>query len=145
MSEIQWDHRVDDVGFLIDRTLSFAYYPDGNLKTMIESRPPIGGSPAITDTILFEQYDDKINVDDFSLIHDGIHDHLFLLQGIHLQKNNPGKETFSGGIGLISYTVNYTYTYKSDLTPMSKIGDLLYTAGSDKGKRFQTSTFYSYY
>lgn len=145
VNEIQWDQRVDDGGFLIDRTLALTYYPDGNLKTMIEHRPSIGGSPEITDTVLFEQYDDKINVEDFSLIHDGIHDHLFLLQGFRLQRNNPGKESFFGGVGLISYTVNYTYTYNSDHTPSSKSGDFLYTAGPDSGKRFQTSEFYTYY
>ena len=107
--------------------------------------PSLTALPELRDTTLFEQYDDKINVDDFGLTHDGFHDHLFLPQGFRLQKNNPGKETFSGGVGVIAYTVNYTYTYNSDHTPSSKLGDLLFTAGSDSGKRFQTSEFYSYY
>jgi hypothetical protein len=83
-------------------------------------------------------------VDDFSLIHDGIHDHLFLLQGFRLQKNNPKKEIFSvDGSGL--YTDDYTYVYNSDGTPSTKTGDFLYTGGPDAGKRFVTNSIYSYY
>jgi hypothetical protein len=142
--EIAWDQKVDD-GYVVDRVLTFTYYPDGNVKTISERRPGFDGSPAISDSTLFEQYDDKMNVDDFSLLHDAFHDNLFLLQGFRLQKNNPGKETFLGGPGLISYTVDYTYTYNSDNTPSSKTGDLLYTAGPDSGKRFQTLSEFSYY
>jgi hypothetical protein len=94
---------------------------------------------------LFENYDNKINVDDFSLIHDGIHDHLFLLQGFRLQRNNPGKVTFTGGPGLVSYKVDYTYIYNSDNTPSQQNGDLVFTAGSQTGQKFKTNTFYTYY
>ncbi len=58
---------------------------------------------------------------------------------------NPGKETFSAGPGLAAYTINYTYNYNSDHSPSSKAGDLLYTAGADAGKKFQTNTAYTYY
>jgi hypothetical protein len=143
--EIAWDQREGNVGFLTDRTLTFAYHPDGNVKTITEHRPAQTGSPEFTIIRQFEQYDDKINVDDFSLIHDGIHDHLFLFQGFRLQKNNPGKETYSGGVVTLSYSVDYTYTYNSDNTPSKKSGDLLFTAGIDSGKRFQTESVYSYY
>ena len=145
VKQIEWDHKEGDAGFLIDRTLTFAYLPDGNVKTITEHRPAHPGSPELTSYRQFEQYDSKINVEDFSLIHDGIHDHLFLLQGFRLQKNNPGKETFSAGVGLTAYTVNYTYTYNSDSTPSSKTGDLLFTDGGDAGKRFQTNAAYTYY
>jgi hypothetical protein len=144
VKEIDWDHK-EDRGYLIDRILKFTYFPDGNLKTIYERRPGFSGLPEINDTTVYEQYDDKINVDDFSLLHDGIHDHLFLLQGFRLQKNNPGKETFTGGTGQISYTIDYTYTYNSDHTPSTKTGDFLYTAGSDSGKRVQVNTAYTYY
>lgn len=145
VKEIEWDHRLDDGSFLIDRTLTFSYHPDGNLKTITEHRPAISGSPESTTTRQFEQYDDKINVDDFGVIHDTYHDHLFLLQGFRLQKNNPGKESFSAAPGQTAYTIDYTYTYNNDSTPSSKMGDLLFTDGADKGKRFQSSEFYSYY
>jgi hypothetical protein len=145
VKEIEWDHKGGDGGFLIDRTLTFTYHPDGNVKTISEHRPANAGLPEYNATTQLEQYDDKINVEDFSLLHDGIHDHLFLPQGFHLQKNNPGKETFSAGVGLTAYTVDYAYTYKTDSTPLSKTGNLLFTAGSDSGKRFQTNSFYTYY
>jgi hypothetical protein len=145
VKKIEWDHKVDNVGYLIDRTLTFTYYSDGNVATIAEHRPVQDSSPEFNSTRQFEQYDDKINVDDFSLTHDAFHDHLFLFQGFHLQKNNPGKEIFSAGPGMIAYTVNYTYTYNSDHTPALKTGDLLFTAGADSGKRFQTSTAYTYY
>jgi hypothetical protein len=145
VKKIEWDHKEDNAGFLIDRTVTFTYLPDGNVKTITDHRPAQNGSPEYTSTRQFEQYDDKINVEDFSLIHDTYHDHLFLLQGFRLQKNNPGKETFSAGPGLTAYTVDYTYTYNSDNSPSSKTGALLFTAGSQSGQRFQTNTFYTYY
>lgn len=145
VKEIDWDHKEGNVGYLIDRTLKFTYHPDGNVKIITEHRPPISGSPEFTSTLEFDQYDDKINVDDFSLIHDTFHDHLFLLQGFRLQKNNPLKEVFSAGPGQTAYKIDYTYTYKNDKTPLLKAGDLIYTDGSDSGKRFQISTAYSYY
>lgn len=145
VAKIAWDHKVGDVGFLIDRNVSFIYYADGNVKTITDQRPAHEGSPETIVTQLFEQYDNKVNVDDFSLVHDTYHDHLFLLQGFRLQKNNPGKETLSAGPGNLAYTETYTYTYNSDGTPAVKTGDLLFTAGSDAGKKFQTSTTYTYY
>lgn len=143
--EIDWDHKEGNVGYLIDRTLKFTYHPDGNVKMITEHRPAISGSPEFTSTLEFDQYDDKINVDDFSLIHDTFHDHLFLLQGFRIQKNNPLKEVFSAGPGQTAYKIDYTYTYNSDKTPSLKAGDFIYTSGSDSGKRSQISTAYAYY
>ena len=144
IKEIEWDHKEGNVGFLIDRTLSFSFYPDGNVKTITEHRPAISGSPESLSVKTFEQYDDKINVDDFSLIHDTYHDHLFLLQGFRLQKNNPGKEKLSVN-GTDLYTIDYTYTYNADKTPSNKAGDFLYLSGQYAGQRFRTNSFYSYY
>ncbi|MDP4245343.1 MAG: hypothetical protein Q8932_05800 [Bacteroidota bacterium] len=142
---IEWDQKVDNVGYLLDRTLAFTYYPDGNVNTITEHRPARDSLPEYNSTWHFEQYDDKVNVDDFSLVHDPFHDHLLLFQGFRLQKNKPGKEIFSAGAGNAAYTVNNTYTYNSDHTPSLKTGDLLFTGGSDSAKRFQTSTAYTYY
>jgi hypothetical protein len=144
IKEIEWDHKEGNTGFLIDRTLSFTYYADGNVKTITERRPPIAGSPESLTIKTFEQYDDKINVDDFSLIHDGIHDHLFLLQGFRLQKNNPKNEKLSVN-GTDLYTVAFSYTYNTDNTPSHKAGDFVYLSGQYAGQRFQTNSFYSYY
>lgn len=145
VTKIEWDHKEGNAGFIIDRTLTFTYFSDGNVKVITEHRPGFSTVPDYTSTWEFDQYDDKINVDDFSLIHDGIHDHLFLLSGFRIQRNNPRKEIFSAGPGNAAYTVDYTYTYNSDNTPSAKIGELLYTAGSDAGKRFQTHDYFTYY
>jgi len=144
IKEIEWDHKEGNIGFLIDRTLSFTFYADGNVKTITERRPAIAGSPESVSVKTFEQYDDKINVDDFSLTHDGFHDHLFLQEGFRLQKNNPKKEKLSVN-GDDFYTIDYTYTYNADKTPSNKTGDFLYLGGQYAGQRFQTNSFYSYY
>lgn len=145
VKQIDWDSKVGDVGYIIDRTLKFNYYPDGNVKTIAEHRPPVNGSTESNYTLLFEQYDDKINVDDFSLTHVPYNDHLFLFQGFRLQKNNPGKETFTQDSNLNNYVATYTYTYNNDKTPSLKSGALTFTAGSLAGRTFQISTAYSYY
>ena len=111
---------------------------------MIDYRAALNGSPQQTLTTLFEKYDDKINVDDFILIHDQYHDHLFLFQDFRLQKNNPGKETFSVN-GTVLYTNDFTYFYNADNTPSNKKGAFLYTSGPDSAKRFETNSYYTYY
>ncbi|HEU5166610.1 MAG TPA: hypothetical protein VFU29_13765 [Chitinophagaceae bacterium] len=144
IKEIEWDRKDGNAGFIIDRTLTFTLYPDSNVKTITDHRPSLNGAAEYNSIMTFEQYDDKINVDDFGLIHDGIHDHLFLLQGFRLQKGNPKKERLSvNGVDL--YTNDYTYTYNSDNTPSTKIGDFLYISGPSAGQRFQTNSIYTYY
>ena len=144
IKKIEWNIKDGNAGYFIDRSVSFDFYPDSNLKTMVDFRAASNGSPEQTLTTLFERYDDKINVDDFILLHDQYHDHLLLLQDVRLQKNNPAKETFSVN-GAIFYTNDFTYVYNADNTPSSKKGDFLYFSGSDSGKRFVTGATYSYY
>lgn len=144
VKEIDWDHKIDEVGFQIDRSLSFTYYPDGNLNTIAELRRADDGT-VTNSNWQFSGYDDKKNVDDFDLVHDGINDHLFLFQGFRLQKSNPGREVFTQVAGQTAYTVDYTYTYNRDKTPSLKSGNLTFTDGADKGKVFPVSTSYTYY
>ena len=144
IQEIDWANNNGSAVFTIDRTVMFTFYPDGNLKTMVDHRAPVNGSPDQVLTSLFEKYDTKINVDDFSLIHDQYHDHLFLLQGIRLQKNNPGKETFMVNDSTL-YTNDFTCTYNPDNTPLNKKGNFIYLSGPDAGKRFETNSNYTYY
>jgi hypothetical protein len=144
VKEIWWDHKNQNGDFPIDRILTFSYYPDGNVRSIREQRRSNVSSPWVLYTKTFEQYDKQINVDDFSLIHDGIHDHLFLLQGFRLQKNNPAKEIFLVD-GVEYYTVNYTYVYNNDHTPSTKTGDLLYKSGPDAGKNIVINSVYTYY
>jgi YD repeat-containing protein len=145
VTKVSWDRRQQDGSFFTDRILTFTYHPDGNVKTITEHRPPPEAN--VEDYIsvrTLEQYDDKVNVDDFTFLHDGIHDHLLLLQGFRLQKNNPTKETLKVN-GADFYTVDYSYTYNADATPANKTGDFRYLSGQYAGKRFTTNTFYTYY
>lgn len=144
IKEIDWATRAADSIFVIDRTVTFTFYPDSNVKTLVDHRSAFNGSPEETLTTLFEQYDSNVNVDDFSLLHDQFHDHLFLLQCFRLQKNNPGKETFTVNDSML-YTNEFTYVYNADNTPSNKKGDFLYISGPDAGKRFETNSYYTYY
>jgi hypothetical protein len=144
VKEIWWNHKDLNGDFPIDRILTFTYYPDGNVNSITEQRRVATSEPWQVSVKTFEQYDKGINVDDFSLIHDGIHDHLFLLQGFRLQKNNPGKEIFLVN-GVELYRVDYTYIYNNDQTPVQKNGDFVYTGGPDAGKHFATNSTYTYY
>jgi hypothetical protein len=143
LQKIEWDHKDANTGFVVDRSLSFVYLSDGNIKEIREHRPAMSGQPEADYTTQFEQYDDKVNIDDFSLLHDSFHDHLFLVKGLKLQKNNPRKEIRTGNG--VNYTANYTYTYNSDGAPLTKLGDVLFTQGPEAGQRFQTRSDYNYY
>ena len=130
-------------GFIIDRTMTMSYHGDGNLKELSYHRPALNGQSELTYTDRFEQYDDKTNVDGFSLVHEEFFEHLFLLPGVKLQKNNPGKVTRTGDG--VNYIVDYTYTFNAAQLPLTKKGQLLFTSGADTGKKFQTNSTFSYY
>ena len=130
-------------GFIIDKTVTFSYQADGNLQELREHRPPINGQNEATYVDRFEQYDNKINTDGFSLIHDEFFDHLILLPEVHFQKNNPGKVIHTGDGP--NYNVDYTYTYNDKNLPLTKTGELIYLTGPDAGKKFQTNSTFSYY
>jgi hypothetical protein len=143
VKEITWDHKEGNIGFLIDRTMTLTYFPDGNVKEITDRRPATGGAPETTVVTQFDLYDDKVNVDDFELLHDSFHDHLFLLSNLRIQKNNPRREVLlaSG----FNYIAAYTYNYNSDGTPVTKTGDVLFTKGPQDGQVFHTHVNYSYY
>jgi hypothetical protein len=131
-------------GLIIDKTMAFTYYADGNLETITEHRPPIQDLQTdATSVTRFEEYDAGSNVDGFSLIHDDFFDHLVLLPGVQLQKNNPRRETRTGDG--VTYSVTYTYGYDTDgKRPLTKVGDLLITGGTDAGARVQTSSVFTF-
>ena len=141
--ELERDRRVTG-GFIIDKTMSFAYSPDGNLFELTEHRPAITGlQPETTVTDRFDQYDSGINVDAFSLIHDDFFDHLVLLPSVQLQKSNPRRVTRTGDAD--NYTVEFTYTYDGRNRPVSTSGDLVFTTGPHAGEHFQIGSAFSYY
>jgi hypothetical protein len=130
--------------FVLEKSMSFSYYADGNLMQIDEHRPTIEGRQTETTTHdRFEQYDDKMNVDGFGLIHDDFFDHLVLLPGVTLQKGNPAKETYTGDGD--NFTVAYTYLYDDAGRPITKSGTAVFTSGTDVGRTFQVSSHFTYY
>src|SRR5258706_3737127 len=132
-------------GFIVEKTISFLYRPDGNLLEMITYRPaiPVAGQTETTYSDRFEQYDSKINTDGFSLMHDEFFDHLVLLPGLKFQENNPIKLSHTGDG--VNYKIDYTYTYNDLNAPLTKMGIGICLNGADSGKQFETSSVFSYY
>jgi hypothetical protein len=143
LTGLERDRKVEG-GFIIDKTMSFSYYPDGNLMDITEHRPTIEGFQAEATTVdHFERYDEGINVDGFSLIHDDFFDHLVLLPGVQLQKGNPAQQTRTGDG--INFSVDFSYSYDDQKRPLTKHGELTLTNGSDAGRKIQTNSLFSYY
>jgi len=143
LTKLERQRKVEG-GFIIDKTMSLSYYPDGNLQQITEHRPSIDGQQDETTTVdRFEQYDDKLNVDGFGLIHDDFFDHLVLLPGVRLQKGNPARQIHTGD-GL-NFAIDYTYTYDDKNRPLTKTGDALLLNGTDAGRRVPLSSVFSYY
>lgn len=131
-------------GFIIDLTIGFFYSPDGNLLEMSRHYPAIDGLQTEQTLVdVFERYDDKVNVDDFDLLHPGFNDKLVLLPGVKLQINNPGRIVHVGDDP--QYTIDFTYTYNDQKRPLTRRGSLLYVTGPNAGQIFSLSATYSYY
>jgi len=140
---VERDRRVTG-GFIIDKTVSLSYYPDGNLRELAEHRPAIAGfqdEQRYAD--LYEQYDTSINVDGFDLLHDDFFDHFVLLPDVQLQKGNPHRVTRTGD-GL-NYVSEYSYTYDASNRPVTRSGQVTVTNGTNAGQQFETSGVYTYY
>jgi len=129
--------------FIVDKTMTMTYHPDGNLFELTYHYLPVNGMTESIYTDHFEQYDNKINVDGLDLIHNEFFDHLIILPGFQLQKNNPGKESRTGDAQ--NYVVDYTYIYNGSGQPLNKQGSLIFLSGSNSGQRFETNSIYSYY
>lgn len=143
LRQLQRERKLSD-GFIIDKQMTFAYYPDGNVRDITEHHPAIDGEQTETSMVdHYENYDTKINVDGFSLLHTEFFDHLVLLPGLQLQLGNPARQTHTGDGD--NYVVDYTYSYDAENRPLTKSGDLLFLSGSSAGMRFQTLSQFSYY
>ena len=99
-------------GFIIEKIVTFTYYADGNLKELTERRPfLIPGQSSANFVEQFENYDDAINVENFSLLHNEFFDHVLFLPGVQFQKNNPLNFTHTGDD--VNYQVDYRYVYNN--------------------------------
>ena len=132
-------------GFTIEKTLSMSYYADSNLMEITYHYPAteFNGQLETNWGVRFEQYDDKINIDGFDLQHNEFFDHLILLPGVQLQKNNPRKGIRTGDGD--DYTVDYTYTYNDRNAPLTETEELIYISGPNAGRIFQTRSLFTYY
>jgi hypothetical protein len=129
--------------FIVDKIITMLYHPDGNLLDLTVYRPAMAGQIESMVNDRYEQYDNKINAQGFSLLHEEFFDHFIFLPGVQLQKNNPGKETRTGDGD--NYKVDYAYTYNDRSAPLTRSGDFVFTSGSNAGQRFQLSSIYTYY
>jgi hypothetical protein len=142
LTEIEWELNTT-AGFALQRTLSFLYYDDGNLQEKRDHRHFIEGRQQEATYIdRFEQYDDKLNVDDFSLLHESS-EHLVLFPGVKLQHGNPAKIIRTGDG--TNYEMTCSYSYNSNKQPVQRAGSMLITNGPQAGQTFQLSASYSYY
>jgi hypothetical protein len=143
LTSIERDRAVTG-GFIVELTMGFVYGPDGNLLEMGQHYPAIEGfQTEQTFVDVFERYDNKVNVDDFDLLHPGFFDKLILLPGVKLQVNNPGRVVHIGDGP--QYTVDYTYTYNDQNQPLTRSGTLLFVTGPNAGQTFTVDAAYSYY
>ena len=143
---LQWDVNIYNKGFTAETSMELEYYDNGNLKKIRYSDFPLNSQQITVYEDSYEDYDDKLNVDDFSLLHNHPFNQLFVLlpsQSEHLQYNNPRRVTRTGD-GL-NYQVNYSYTYDAKGRPVIKKGDLISTNGADAGKHTDLLTKFVYY
>ena len=131
--------------FIRNKELKFSYYADGNLKEIEYFFPatPINGQIEHRYTDHFEQYDNKINVDAFELLHSEFFDHIVLLPGVVLQKNNPAKITRTGDVE--NQQTIYTYNYNDKNLPLSQSGEVTIASGPNTGLKFPVGAVFSYY
>ncbi len=137
--KVERSRKVASVGLVLEKTITMSYYADGNLKDIAYHFVSINGQPETTSTSHFEQYDKKINVDGFSLLHDEFFDHFFYLPGVRLQINNPAKEIRTGD-GL-NYTADYTYNYNDKNVPLVKSANVV----TSTGEHAQFTDSFTYY
>ena len=138
------ERMLDTLGLVLEKTMTFSYYPDGNVQDIVDHRPEVAGRQADgTSVDHFEQYDDNVNVDAFGLIHNDFFDHIVLLPNVVLQKGNPARETFTSAD--IHYRFDYTYTFDGSKRPLTKGGTATVLSGPDSGQVIPLSTTFSYY
>lgn len=142
LQQMDWDVADGNVGFLLEQTMTFSYYPDGNVMEIVTHNYPVGLQTEATYTDRFENYDDHLNPDGFSLLHTTPHE-LVLIAGLKFQVNNPRRNIHTGDG--INFEIGYSYTYDSKGRPTVKTGDVKFTNGTNAGQHFESQSTFSYY
>jgi hypothetical protein len=143
LTKMEWEQKQGNLGFHSQRTLTFTYYQNGDLHERHDHLHLIPGQQQESLNIqTFQDYDRRMNVDGFMLLHpEG--EHMILLPGVKLQRHNPGRVYYSG-TG-VHYRVDYTYDYNSKNAPVWKRGAAEFLNGPNKGEKFNVRVDYSYY
>jgi hypothetical protein len=129
-------------GFSEHRIVTISYYSDGNAKRITDHRPAFPGQLPVTLITDYLDYDDKINVDDYTVIHDGFNEHLVVLPPGMIQKNNPRREVRSGSG--IHFEITNHFTYNARNEPLLRLGTVRITS-NPPGQEFQIRREYAYY
>lgn len=143
LARVSWEV-LDNGGFSSEQMLTFTYHPDGNLKKMENTTFAVGPLTEGTFIETYDNYDDKVNAEGFSILLPLPQNHLILLPDYKLQLNNPRHVVRTGTAGT-DYNVDYQYTYDDKGRPISKSGDLVFTTGQQTGQHFTLGTTYSWY
>ncbi len=135
--------RKSAADFILNKRMTFSYYADGNLMEVYTHRPLLNGVSELNTLDRFEEYDNKLNVDGFQLLHSEFFDHFTYLPELQLQKNNPQKIIHIGDD--VNYRIEYSYEYGVNNAPTRKIGKGTWLNGPKTGETFDSDYFYSYY
>ncbi|MBX2925900.1 MAG: hypothetical protein KF746_27135 [Chitinophagaceae bacterium] len=144
LQKIEWELKLENGLFAEEQSCTFAYYPDGNVKEILQQYFAAGQLPEATFTDRYENYDDKKNADGFTLMEPGRFRIPVLVPGIPLQINNARRVVRTGGAA-ITYEVDYTYTYDNTGRLLAKTGDFVNTSSPDVGQHYELRTDFSYY
>ncbi|AXY73120.1 hypothetical protein D3H65_03650 [Paraflavitalea soli] len=141
LQELTWQLDLG-AGLVPEQTLTFSYYPDGNLKTIDYHNFAVGPFLENFYTDTFENYDTKTNADGFSLLHTPLH-HPVILPAIKLQLNNPGR-VFRTGVLTATFDARYNYTYDGAGRPLTKSGPVTFKELNGTTGQFESMTTYTY-
>jgi len=123
------------------RRVMLTYYADGNLASTDDFHAEADGPLEWNSNKQYKDYDNGINVDDFSLLKN-FFEPLFFLPSVRLQKNNARTEIITEIQN--DFTINYHYEYHNGL-PVTQEGTMTQTRGNGIGETFNFSIAYSYY
>lgn len=123
------------------KKMTMSYRPDGNLDKTERYFRGTNGQLEWTNTTEYKDYDNTINVDDFSIPKDFFESLLYLPQ-VKLQKNNHHTEISTGVQS--DYKVTYTYQTVNGL-PVTQNGVFVWTRGTNVGQTINISSQYTYY
>ncbi|ULQ51992.1 hypothetical protein [Flavihumibacter fluvii] len=142
LAQVQWFRFIDNGTVRKPyRKLMFTYYADGNLAGTDDFFAAANGEMQWHTHIQYKDYDDGINVDDFTLVKNFFEPLLFL-PAIKLQKNNAATEILTTIKN--DFIITYHYQYLNGL-PVSQEGTMTQTRGLDSGKSSNFTSSFSYY